>query len=100
MQRNYPYFFAFITTTTIHCVFCMIMSVFYLLALYHNYYTPNGQPRTALQTFATGPVAAGIVIYCFIAVWFVGGLTAFHSYLVCTNQVRQKHFLRFSWPKP
>lgn len=32
-----------------------------------------------------------LIIYSFIAVWFVGGLSVFHYYLIFTNQV--SHFL-------
>lgn len=32
------------------------------------------------------PITALLILYTFIAVWFVGGLTSFHLYLISTNQ--------------
>jgi palmitoyltransferase ZDHHC9/14/18 len=34
------------------------------------------------------PISAILMLYTFVAVWFVGGLTSFHLYLISTNQVR------------
>jgi palmitoyltransferase ZDHHC9/14/18 len=34
------------------------------------------------------PISGLLILYTFIAVWFVGGLTSFHLYLISTNQVR------------
>jgi len=33
------------------------------------------------------PISGLLILYTFIAVWFVGGLTSFHLYLISTNQV-------------
>lgn len=40
------------------------------------------------------PVAILLIAYTFVAAWFVGGLTVFHSYLVMTNQTTYEHFRR------
>lgn len=40
------------------------------------------------RAFLKSPVSGILVLYTFIAAWFVGGLTAFHIYLIFTNQVR------------
>ncbi|CAN1337532.1 Probable protein S-acyltransferase 4 [Linum perenne] len=75
--RNYRFFFMFISTTTILCIYVFVCSWINLLDKDVRIW--KAMTHDLLSDF--------LIVYCFIVVWFVGGLTIFHSYLICTNQV-------------
>lgn len=84
--RNYRYFFMFISTSTILCIFVFVFSCISLAQ--HHFW----------KTISHDYLSDFLIIYCFIAVWFVGGLTAFHFYLICTNQTTYENF-RYQYDK-
>ncbi|CAO2149124.1 unnamed protein product [Urochloa humidicola] len=85
-KRNYRFFFMFISSTTFLCLyvfsFCWV-----------NLYLISRQRGVGIgRAFADSPVSGFLIGYTFVTAWFVGGLTAFHSYLVCTNQTTYENF--------
>ncbi|KAF1883281.1 hypothetical protein Lal_00030387 [Lupinus albus] len=72
--RNYRFFFLFISTSTILGIYVFVFSCISL--------AENG----ILKTMAHDFISDFLVIYCFISVWFVRGLTAFHFYHICSNK--------------
>lgn len=85
--RNYRYFFMFISTSTILCVYVFVFSLILLVEKGNLW---KAMSKDILSDF--------LVVYCFIAVWFVGGLTVFHFYLICSNQTTYENF-RYRYDK-
>ncbi|KAG5552744.1 hypothetical protein RHGRI_010743 [Rhododendron griersonianum] len=75
--RNYRFFYMFILTSTILCVYVFVFS--WINIIRHEASVMEALSEDILSDF--------LIMYCFIAVWFVGGLTVFHLYLTCKNQV-------------
>lgn len=84
--RNYRFFFMFISTSTILCLYVFVFSWI------------NFAQTDAWDAISHDYVSDFLIVYCFIAVWFVGGLTAFHFYLICTNQTTYENF-RYQYDK-
>ena len=85
MQRNYRWFFAFVFSTTLLCIYVFALSAVYIKLLIDNAGAP--QHRTVWQAMGESVGACVLMGYAFLAIWFVGGLTVFHTYLILSNQV-------------
>ncbi|KAL5546937.1 hypothetical protein UlMin_006624 [Ulmus minor] len=86
--RNYPYFIMFISTSTILCIYVFVFSWINILR----------KKGSIWSVMSHDILSVILVVYCFIAVWFVGGLTVFHFYLICTNQTTYENF-RYRYDK-
>ena len=83
----------FVSSATVLCIYVFSMSALYIKFVMDG----NQQTRDSLsvwQAMAKSPASVILMAYTFVAVWFVGGLTLFHFYLISTNQVN--HYL-FIW---
>ncbi|XP_043690409.1 probable protein S-acyltransferase 4 isoform X1 [Telopea speciosissima] len=88
--RNYRFFFLFISSSTFLCIYVFSFSWVNILREKHN--------DSLWKTMSKEIICVILIVYCFIAVWFVGGLTIFHFYLICTNQTTYENF-RYRYDK-
>ncbi|XP_008811959.1 probable protein S-acyltransferase 1 [Phoenix dactylifera] len=90
--RNYRFFLLFISTSTFLCIYVFIFSWLNIIGekKRHNLSIWKSITREILSLV--------LVVYTFIAVWFVGGLTVFHLYLISTNQTTYENF-RYRYDK-
>nr|GMD39907.1 probable protein S-acyltransferase 1 [Ipomoea batatas] len=86
--RNYRCFLFFITTATTLCIYVFTFSLMNLLHL----------QGSLCSRMSEDVVSAILVVYCFFAVWFVGGLSVFHFYLLSHNQTTYESF-RYRYDK-
>ncbi|XP_039034124.1 probable protein S-acyltransferase 4 [Hibiscus syriacus] len=79
--RNCRFFFLFISTATI-----LFLHVF--VCSWINIIEKEADSDSNLWKVMSRDILSIIlIVYCFAVVWFVDGLTIFHFYLICTNQV-------------
>ncbi|EOY08681.1 hypothetical protein QUC31_010785 [Theobroma cacao] len=90
--RNYRFFFLFISTSTILCIYVFVFSWINVLE------KEIGNHSNIWKAMSHDILSVFLIVYCFIAVWFVGGLTIFHFYLICTNQTTYENF-RYRYDK-
>ncbi|GJP37981.1 hypothetical protein CLOM_g22424 [Closterium sp. NIES-68] len=91
-RRNYRFFFTFVVSTTLLCIFVFAFSAYLINLLMLNAHDPAAGTRTVWQAMGHAPLAVVLMAFTFLAVWFVGGLSGFHIYLMCRNQTTYENF--------
>lgn len=71
----------FISCATVLCLFVHGFSWVYIRSI------AESEDVSIWKAMVKTPASIVLIVYSFIAFWFVGGLTFFHLYLIGTNQV-------------
>ncbi|XP_028766226.1 probable protein S-acyltransferase 5 [Neltuma alba] len=84
--RNYRFYFMFVSSATLLCLYIHGFCWVYIRRIM------DSEGISIWKAMIKTPASIALIIYSFICVWFVGGLTAFHTYLISTNESTYENF--------
>ncbi|KAI0489399.1 hypothetical protein KFK09_029241 [Dendrobium nobile] len=84
--RNYRFFYMFVFSTTLLCFYVFAFCWVYIKKIM------DAEETSIWKAMTKTPASIVLIVYTFIAVWFVGGLSVFHLYLISTNQTTYENF--------
>ncbi|XP_008790729.1 probable protein S-acyltransferase 7 isoform X1 [Phoenix dactylifera] len=84
--RNYRFFYMFVFSTTLLCIFVFGFCWVYVIRI------KNAEQISIWRALIKTPASIVLIIYTFLSMWFVGGLSVFHLYLMSTNQTTYENF--------
>ena len=77
-KRNYRYFYMFIMSLAVLCVFVFASVITHLILLTRK--------SNLLDAIKETPASVVEAVICFFSVWSILGLAGFHTYLMSSNQ--------------
>ncbi|XP_056170182.1 probable protein S-acyltransferase 6 isoform X2 [Syzygium oleosum] len=84
--RNYRFFFMFVFSSTLLCIYIFGFCWVYIARIM------DGKQVSVWRALIKSPASIVLIIYTFVSVWFVGGLTVLHLYLISKNQTTYENF--------
>lgn len=85
-KRNYRYFFMFVSSTNLLSLYVFAFCWVNIKKIMEI------QDCNIWSALYRSPVSGILILYTFIVSWFLGGLTAFHLYLIITNQTTYENY--------
>lgn len=76
-RRNYRYFYMFIISFSLLCIYVLACSMTHLILL--------SKESNIIEACKTSPASVGVFFICFISVWSILGLAGFHTFLTAVN---------------
>mmetsp|Transcript_33695 Transcript_33695/g.94669 ORF Transcript_33695/g.94669 Transcript_33695/m.94669 type:complete len:352 (+) Transcript_33695:2-1057(+) len=88
-KRNYRFFYFFVLCTAALNALVFATSLAHVVVLCQEFEKEDpgsGVGRSLVLALGEAPLAAALVVYGAITVWFTNGLLVYHTFLVCINQ--------------
>ncbi|TKY73686.1 S-acyltransferase 7 [Spatholobus suberectus] len=84
--RNYRFYYMFVFSSTLLCLYVHGFCWVYIKRIM------DSEDISIWKAMIKTPASIALIIYSFISIWFVGGLTVFHTYLISKNQSTYENF--------